>query len=228
MIAGEDGYAEERLHMVRDQIERRGIREPRLIEALRSIPRHCFIPEEERERAYLDGPLPIAEGQTISQPYIVAAMTAYLELTAEDNVLEIGTGSGYQAAVLAKLAKTVHTVERHPLLARQAADVLQSLGLHNVFVHVGDGSLGWPECAPYQAIMVTAASPCVPPQLLNQLALDGRLVIPVGGREGQSLQRWQRLSESYKHEELFPVVFVPLRGTAGWKEEDWNGKSDWF
>jgi protein-L-isoaspartate(D-aspartate) O-methyltransferase len=228
MMPGEDRFADERLRMVREQVERRGIREPRLLEALRSVPRHCFVPEDERDKAYLDGPLPIAEGQTISQPYIVAAMTGLLEIVPEDNVLEIGTGSGYQAAILGKLAKTVHSVERHPLLARQAGEVLESLGLHNVIIHVGDGSLGLEECAPYQGIIVTAASPCVPQQLLNQLAPNGRLVIPVGGREGQSLQRWRRLPEGFEHEELFPVVFVPLRGSAGWKEEDWNGRSDWF
>lgn len=221
-------FANEREQMVRQQIERRGIRDPRLLEAFRSVPRHRFVPEEDQDRAYSDGPLSIGEGQTISQPYIVAIMTDLLELSGDEQVLEVGTGSGYQAAILAKLARLVHSVERVPRLARHAAALLVELGLTNVQVHVGDGSLGWPECAPYQGIVVTAAAPTVPRALLEQLADGGRLVLPVGGRDGQDLQRWQRVGERFECESIFPVAFVPLRGTAGWSDEDWYRRSTGF
>lgn len=170
--------------------------------------------------AYADGPLPIGSGQTISQPYIVALMTQLLELKGNEKVLEIGTGSGYQAAILAYLASEVHTVERHADLARLAARILRDLDLKNVVVHVGDGSRGLFEFAPYDGILVTAGSPQVPPPLFDQLADGGRLVIPVGGRTGQYLERWRRSGTRVESEELTPVAFVPLRGEFGWQEKD--------
>jgi protein-L-isoaspartate(D-aspartate) O-methyltransferase len=223
----EDEFRLEREAMVREQIERRGIRDKRVLEALRSVPRHLFVPAEERRYAYHDGPLPIGEGQTISQPYIVAVMTELLELQGDENVLEIGTGSGYQAAVLGRLARTVHTVERYARLAQRAEETLRTLGVNNVFVHVGDGSLGWPANAPYHAIVVTAAAPVVPPALLDQLLPGGRLVIPIGGPEGQMLERWVRKADHLEREVLFAVAFVPLRGAAGWSEGEWSRRGDY-
>ena len=208
--------------MVIHQIERRGIRDKRVLEALKIVPRHVFVPESMQDSAYEDGPLPIGCKQTISQPYIVALMTSLLRLEGEENVLEIGTGSGYQAAILAILAKTVHTVELHPQLAEQAAAVLHSLGYDNVHVHVGDGSQGWEPAAPYDAIIVTAAAPEVPKPLLNQLSEGGRLVIPVGPSYVQTLEVWQREGNQFTSERDIPVSFVPLRGKYGWSEEEWN------
>jgi protein-L-isoaspartate(D-aspartate) O-methyltransferase len=189
---------------------------------MRQVPRHLFVPPDVRHLAYHDGPLPIGDGQTISQPYIVALMTSLLALKGDENVLEIGTGSGYQAAILSRLAKTVHTVERHINLAVRASQTLQELGYTNVFVHHGDGTLGWPEAAPYDAILVTAAAPTAPPPLLEQLADGGYLVLPVGNRFSQDLQRWQRTGQHYQTESFLPVAFVPLLGKYGWKEELWE------
>jgi len=211
-------YTQQRLRMVREQIMARGIRDPRVLEAMRQVPRHSFIPREFEDLAYRDGPLPIGQGQTISQPYIVALMSEMMELQGDETVLEVGTGSGYQAAVLAQLAKTVHTIERHTPLAEQAEQVLQELGVCNVTVHVGDGTLGLPRYAPYQAIMVTAASPAVPQPLLEQLVDGGRLVIPVGSHGSQILERWSRQGTAYNEEKILPVAFVPLRGKHGWKD----------
>ena len=208
--------------MIREQIFERGIREPRLLDALRRTPRHWFVPPELRQQAYADGPLPIGLGQTISQPYMVAAMTQLLHLQGNETVLEVGTGSGYQAAVLGQMAAKVHTVERHALLAEHARQLLERLGFTNIFVHHGDGSLGWPPGAPYQGILVTAASPLPPAPLFEQLAEGGRLIIPVGGQEGQVLQRWVKIKGQVQRESLFPVAFVPLRGELGWKPEDWQ------
>ena len=217
-----DDYSAQQERMVREQIERRGLTDALLLQAFRQIPRHRFVPQEERQRAYRDGPLPIGGGQTISQPYIVALMTSLLHLDGGQRVLEIGTGSGYQAAILGQLAKSVHTVERLPELAERAAALLKELGSGNVFVHVGDGSLGWREAAPYQAILVTAAAPRVPDALLEQLAPGGRLVLPVGGRSGQDLQVWECTPDGMQIENNIPVAFVPLRGKEGWPEEDWQ------
>ena len=211
-------YTSDRLRMVRDQIIPRGVRDPRVLEAMRQVPRHCFVPPEYETMAYSDGPLPIGQGQTISQPYIVALMSEMLALEGDETVLEIGTGSGYQAAVLAQLAHTVHTIERHAALAEKAEQVLQDLGVRNVAVHLGDGTLGLPRYAPYQAIMVTAASPAVPSPLLEQLADGGRLVIPVGGHGSQVLECWRRQGAAFDHEQVLPVAFVPLRGVHGWKD----------
>ncbi len=202
--------------MVAEQIAARGINDPRVLAAMRQVPRHLFVPNAYREEAYGDHPLPIGEGQTISQPFIVAYMTALLGLQGDEKVLEIGTGSGYQAAVLAHLAREVHTVERLPQLAAQARARLEALGLDNVHVHVGDGTLGLPEHAPYDAILVTAAAPEVPAPLLAQLAEGGRLVAPVGDRGYQHLERWTRRHGRLHREILEAVAFVPLVGEHGW------------
>ena len=214
----ETSYTSQRQRMVREQIIARGVHDRRVLEALLQVPRHRFVPAEYADMAYSDGPLPIGQGQTISQPYIVALMSELLELQGEESVLEVGTGSGYQAAVLAHLAQTVHTVERHAALAEQARQTLEELGLHNVTVHLGDGSLGLAGYAPYQAIMVTAAAPVVPQPLLDQLAEGGRLVIPVGGHGSQMLERWRRQGSHFDQEDALAVAFVPLRGAHGWKD----------
>ena len=218
----EANYANLRNYMVNEQIISRGIHDQRLLKALRSIPRHLFVPEEYANIAYSDGPLPIGHGQTISQPYIVALMTELLELEGDENVLEVGTGSGYQAALLAQLARQVHTIERHEVLAGKAEGLLMSLGLTNIMVHVGDGSLGLPKYAPFEAIMVTAAAPRVPQPLFDQLSDGGRLVLPEGGAGGQILDRWRKQAGGYKQEHITPVAFVPLRGQHGWKEDNWG------
>lgn len=223
-MSDEMNFTKQRHAMVSDQIITRGIRDPRLLAVLREVPRHRFTPLEYVDLAYTDGPLPIGHGQTISQPYIVALMTELLELTGEENVLEVGTGSGYQAAVLSRLARMVHTVERFSELAELAEKHLHEIGVTNVQVHVGDGSLGYPAFAPYEAIMVTAAAPEVPKPLLEQLAPAGRLVIPVGSRGGQVLERWRREEDDFQREDVLPVAFVPLRGEHGWKGDRWG----WF
>lgn len=208
----------QREQMVATQIETRGVRDAGVLAAMREVPREVFVPAELAEFAYRDSPLPIECGQTISQPYIVALMAAALQLSPRDRVLEIGTGSGYAAAVLGRLAKEVHTVERHAVLAEGAAAALAALGVDNVQVHTADGTLGWPAAAPYDAIVVTAAGPEVPAALIAQLAVGGRLVMPVGEREGaQWLLRLTRASEhETRREELMGVRFVPLTGAQGW------------
>jgi protein-L-isoaspartate(D-aspartate) O-methyltransferase len=211
-------YAAEREAMVKNQILARGIRDGRVLEAMRLVPRHRFVQPENRSFAYADGPLPIGHGQTISQPYIVALMSELLQLTGEEKVLEIGTGSGYQAAILAQLARQVYTVERHAELANRSAALLDDLGYANVIVQVGDGSLGLHEMSPFNAIIVTAAAPSVPQALLDQLDLRGRLVIPVGARGAQFLERWERQGVKFNCETVLPVAFVPLVGRFGWKE----------
>lgn len=221
-----DRFWDAREAMVRGQIIKRGIHDPRLIDALLHVPRHQFVPPALIDRAYEDGPLVIGQGQTISQPYIVAAMTHLLNLHGTENVLEIGTGSGYQAAVLAELAATVHTIERHPDLAWQAQYHLEETGYQNVFVHIGDGSLGWSQNAPYQAILVTAAAPEIPGPLIDQLEDGGRLVIPIGSRFGQDLERWQKVGGQMVRESIFPVAFVPLRGQFGWRSDEWEDSID--
>lgn len=218
----EASYANLRNRMVDDQIISRGIHDEHLLDALRRLPRHWFISEEYADMAYSDGPLPIGHGQTISQPYIVALMTELLKLTGDENVLEVGTGSGYQAALLAFLARQVHTIERHASLAEKAETVLLRLGLTNVTVHVGDGSLGLPDYSPFQAIMVTAAAPQVPQPLFDQLDEGGRLVLPEGAAGGQVLDRWSRQGGKFEQEHITPVAFVPLRGEHGWKESNWG------
>jgi len=215
----------ERKEMVRRQIKGRRIQDELVLEAMRTVPRHRFVPPYVRGSAYRDAPLPIGEGQTISQPYVVAFMTAALQLSGGEKVLEIGTGSGYQAAVLALIAGEVISVERLPRLAEEARRTLAELGYDNVRVVVGDGTQGWPEEAPYDAIMVTAASPEVPAPLLQQLADGGRLVAPVGPRHTQQLVRVRREREEFRREDLLGVAFVPLIGEHGW---DKRGSVHWW
>jgi len=208
-------FLDERKRMVERQLRGRGIIDVRVLAAFGSIPRHLFVPQELREWAYEDCPHLIGFGQTISQPFIVAYMTQSLELSGTQRVLEVGTGSGYQAAILSCLVREVHTVELIPSLADRAAHTLADLGVTNVFIHIGDGSQGWIESAPYDAIIVTAAAPRVPKSLLNQLANYGRMILPVGESGFQELELWRREGESFSQETLLPVAFVPLRGKEG-------------
>jgi len=204
--------------MIREDLIGRGVHDPAVLAAMREVPREAFVDEGMQELAYEDHPLPIAEGQTISQPYIVAYMIEALQLSGTDRVLEIGTGSGYAAAVLSRIVTTVHTVERLGGLASSARRRLGMIGYTNIIVHEGDGTLGWPEHAPYDAIVVTAAAPKLPQPLLDQLAIGGRLVVPVGtSSDFQILARVLRVTEhDYRTEELCGVRFVPLIGAAGW------------
>ena len=204
--------------MVRIQIASRGVDDERVLAAMRAVPRHRFVPKHMLGAAYRDSPLPIGQGQTISQPYIVAFMTAELRLTGSEKVLEIGTGSGYQAAILGQLAAQVITVERLPALAEEAGALLSELGYDNVHVNVGDGSRGWPDKAPYDVVIVTAAAPEVPEPLQWQLADGGRLLAPVGPRWTQQLVRVRRVGDTFHTESLLGVAFVPLIGEHGWQE----------
>jgi protein-L-isoaspartate(D-aspartate) O-methyltransferase len=212
-------FAELRREMVDAQLVARGIRDPAVLQAMSTVPREAFVPADQVQFAYADAPLPIGQGQTISQPYIVALMTEALEVTPDDRVLEIGTGSGYAAAVLSRIVKEVCTVERRPELARAAEARFQQLGYHNIHVHTGDGTLGWTERAPYDGIVVTAGGPAIPEPLLDQLEQGGHLVTPVGPRPDlQELIRVRRSGEgAYRQENLGRVRFVPLVGEAGWK-----------
>jgi protein-L-isoaspartate(D-aspartate) O-methyltransferase len=211
--SGDDSRGEERAAMVAEQLIARGIRDPRVLAALREVPRHAFVPEALRPIAYTDQPLPIGHEQTISQPYIVAAMSELAQLRPEDRVLEIGTGSGYQAAVLARLAREVYSIEILAPLAERARATLTQLGIDNVTVRAGDGYQGWPEKAPFAAILVTAAPPVVPAPLKEQLAPGGRLVIPVGGGE-QELRVITRGEHGFEERSVLPVRFVPMTGKA--------------
>lgn len=222
----EDRYVIARARMVNEQIARRGLHNPRLLQAMQQVPRHLFLPMSLRDHAYEDRPLPIGMGQTISQPYIVALMTSLLRLQGDEVVLEIGTGSGYQAAVLSQMARAVHTIERFEDLANAAQARLVRLGYYNTQVHCADGTLGWPDAAPFGGILVTAAAERVPEPLLDQLAEGGRLVIPVGNMLGQVLQLWTRESGKLDVQDVIPVSFVPLRGQWGWSQEDWQHPED--
>jgi protein-L-isoaspartate(D-aspartate) O-methyltransferase len=207
-----------RKRMVQEQIIARGISSPRVIETLLKIPRHLFVQEAMADQAYNDGALPIGEKQTISQPYMVALMSELLELKPQDHVLEIGTGSGYQTAVLASLCRRVWTIERIRPLAMQARKVLDALHLLNVNIKVGDGTLGWPEEAPFDAILVTAGAPAVPEALAQQLAPGGRLVIPVGDAANQTILRIRKQADgSLTSETGVGCRFVPLIGQQGWQ-----------
>ncbi len=214
---GQD-WASRRRAMVDEQIRKRGIRSPRLLEVLERVPRHLFVPEELVAYAYEDRALGIGEGQTISQPYMVAAMTHYLELEGNERVLEIGAGSGYQAAVLSALANEVISVENRPPLAEAARQRLAALGYSNTCVKIGDGTLGWLDAAPFDAILVAAAAPAIPSPLLEQLAEGGRLVIPVGQSDKQMLLRIRKSAGQILEEKLFACQFVPLRGRYGWPD----------
>jgi len=217
--ASSDGREKEfealRRQMVEEQIRGRELRSPRVLEAMMAVPRHEFVPAEYQPLAYTDQPLPIGEGQTISQPYMVAAMAEALELVGTERVLEVGAGSGYQAAVLALLAAEVYTVEFHASLARAVEERLTRLGYLNVHVRAGDGSLGWPEAAPYQAVLVTSAAPEVPPPLVEQLAEGGRLVIPVGQGDYQELRQLRKAAGQVSERTLLYCRFVPLLGRYG-------------
>ena len=201
--------------MIEVQLKRRGIDNERVLEAIRDIKRHLFVPENLRKEAYEDYPLPIGEDQTISQPYMVAIMTELLELRGGERVLEIGTGSGYQTAILAEIAEEVYSVERLESLALRAKKLLDKLGYLNIKIKVGDGSEGWEEFSPYDAILVTAGAPDVPEPLFKQLKEGGRLVIPIGGRFSQVLVRVRKIKGEKEVEEFFDCAFVPLIGKYG-------------
>jgi protein-L-isoaspartate(D-aspartate) O-methyltransferase len=213
-----DRYPAEREEMVRTQIERRGVRAEAVLEAMRAVPREWFVPGAIAGKAYTDAALPIECEQTVSQPYMVARMTELLELEPHQRVLEIGTGSGYQTAILARLAKQVYTVEWYLKLMNLAAGRLERLGQTNVVFRCGDGSLGWPEHAPYDAILVTAGAPDVPEALRSQLAPGGRLVIPVGGKASQTLVRVCRTESGFEREDYLSCRFVKLVGEQGWND----------
>jgi protein-L-isoaspartate(D-aspartate) O-methyltransferase len=213
-----DSFADARQAMVARQLQRRDITDPRVLIAMGTVPRHRFVPAAMVSRAYGDYPLPIGEDQTISQPYIVALMTQWAEVAPGDRVLEVGTGSGYQAAVLAEITEKVFSIEIRPDLARQAAERLKDLGYGRVKVRSGDGYLGWPEAAPFDAILVTAAAPRVPPALAAQLKEGGRLVIPLGPSGGaQTLVRYRRVQGNLVEEASLAVRFVPLVRPPGLK-----------
>jgi protein-L-isoaspartate(D-aspartate) O-methyltransferase len=205
--------------MVANQLVARGIHDQHVLQAFAEIPRHLFVPLEARQLAYGDHPLPIGAGQTISQPYIVAYMLQVLGLNGDETVLEIGTGSGYEAALLGKLAAQVHTIERIPTLAETARQILQQLAASNVSVHVGDGSAGLAAFAPYQAIVSSAGAPRVPQPLLEQLTDGGRLLLPVGEPGAQVLQFWRRQGVQFTHRQLGDVAFVSLIGRYGWQSD---------
>jgi len=213
-----DEFEKARERMVDLQIVRRGIKDPRVITAMKKVPRHLFVSESLRSQAYEDHPLLIEEKQTISQPYIVALMTEALQLKGHEKVLEIGTGSGYQTAILAELADKVFTIERIPLLAEKARKRLEELGYKNIVYRIGDGSLGWPEEAPFDGILVSAAAPSIPQPLIDQLAMGGRLIIPVGDRLSQELVLVERVPEGIRKSFLGGVRFVDLIGKWGWSE----------
>ena len=211
-------FQKARDRMVETQLAGRGIRNHRVLEAMRRVPRHLFVEEALQEQAYSDYPLPIGEKQTISQPYIVALMSEVLELKGDEKILEIGTGSGYQAAILAELADRVFSVERFPPLAYRASQILKKLGYQNILIRVADGSLGWPEEAPFDGIMVTAGTPKIPQPLTDQLRLGGRLVLPVGDRLSQELVLVERTPEGMRKTDFGGVRFVDLVGKWGWEE----------
>ena len=211
-------YEKERSRMVDEQIAGRGVKDERVLAVMRKIPRHEFLPEGIRGMAYNDSALPLGEGQTMSQPYMVAIMTELLGLKGTERVLEIGTGSGYQAAVLAELCQKVYTVERIKTIADKARATLDRLGYKSVAIKIYDGTYGWKEMAPYDAIIVTAGSPDIPAPLVEQLKEGGRMVIPVGDRYGQQLITVVKTAEGMSTERSIPCVFVPLIGNHGWKE----------
>jgi protein-L-isoaspartate(D-aspartate) O-methyltransferase len=207
-----DPFVEEREAMVREQMEKRGVQNPRVLAAMRKVPRHLFVPEEAQSKAYRDGPLPIGEDQTISQPYIVAVMSELLELQGGEKVLEIGTGSGYQAAVLAELTKDVYSIEIIPSLARTAKKALERAGYRQVHLKVGDGYAGWAEQAPFDGIIVTCAPEAVPQALQDQLKEGGRMVIPVGAWPSQTLFVMRKQNGKLVSQPVFSVRFVPMVG----------------
>jgi protein-L-isoaspartate(D-aspartate) O-methyltransferase len=220
MFHNKTSFEEARQWMVERQLAQRGIADERVLQAMRTVPRHKFVPEDLWDMAYRDTPLPIGHDQTISQPYIVAYMTQMLHLTPDDRVLEVGTGSGYQAAILSQLAKQVYTIERMKGLAQRADQILQELGYQNIQVRLGDGGYGWPDAAPFNAIIITAAAPEIPSPLIAQLAEGAPLVAPIGPAGYQELVRLYKKGDQTKLEHLVPVAFVPLVGEHGWRERD--------
>ena len=219
------GFLIDRLRMVATQIKWRGIQDSKVLRAMRQIPRHRFVPAVFQSEAYDDCALPIGWGQTISQPFIIALMTSLLHLQGDEDILEIGTGSGYQAAILANLVHKVYTVEFIPGLASTARKILHSLSINNVEVICADGSGGYSQAAPYSGIIVTAGAPKVPSVLFHQLTAEGRLVIPIGDRGSQILQLWTQKNGTWQPDTILPVAFVPLRGEAGWSSSDWPNES---
>jgi protein-L-isoaspartate(D-aspartate) O-methyltransferase len=205
-----------RERMVQEQLEARNIFDPRVLNAMRDIPRHYFVPDELRHLAYRDGPLPIGFEQTISQPFIVGYMTQCLQLSGHETVLEIGTGSGYQTAILCQLAAHVVSIERHGALAESAAEKLEMLGIENVDIHEGDGSQGLPDMAPFDAILVSAAAPAIPNVLMAQLGESGRMVLPIGDSYNQYLERVYRMGNTWQVEQLLPAMFVLMIGRYGY------------
>lgn len=212
-----------RERMVRDQLAAKGISDKRVLDAFLKVPRHKFVPDSYIENAYSDFPLPIGSDQTISQPYMVALMTELLRVGKDHRILEVGTGSGYQLAILCELAREAYSVERMDNLAAKARLTLEGLGYKNFDIGVGDGTLGWHEHAPYNGIVVTAGAPGIPGSLLSQLAEGGRLVIPVGGSLGQILTLVERAGDSFKKTEICGCVFVPLVGKDGWPSINMRG-----
>jgi len=208
-----------RERMVDEQLKSRGIKDLKVLKVISELPRHEFIPNDYLANAYADYPISIGEGQTISQPYIVALMTERLKLTGQEKVLEIGTGSGYQTAILATLSREVYSVERIKSLAEMATRQLEKMGFTNIKIKVGDGSLGWEEYAPFDRIIVTAAAPQIPDNLIRQLADKGIMIIPVGGSFSQILTRVKRHGSDIKSEDVCGCVFVPLVGKYGYKEQ---------
>ncbi len=212
-----DSYEKDREKMVEEQLVTRGINDSRVLAAMRKVPRHLFVTQELRQQAYEDKPLPIGHDQTISQPYIVALMVEAMELKGQEQVLEIGTGSGYEAAILAELCGQLFSVERVEALARKARALLDDLGYKNISIQVGDGTLGWNEHAPYDVIVVSAAAPQIPRPLIEQLKPEGILILPMGEEDLQSLARIRKRKEGLKEEYLGECRFVKLRGEYGWK-----------
>ncbi len=213
-----DPYEYRRQLMVRQQIAERGVRDPRVLEVMREVPRHLFVREHLRTQAYSDHALPIEGGQTISQPYVVARMTEMLDLSPEHSVLEIGTGSGYQTLILARLARRVYSLERVPELARRAIERLRPFRLDNVKIQAFDGTVGWSDVGPFDRILVTAGAPEAPPPLLDQLVDGGKLVIPEGPRSSQFLARYEKTADGVRKELGEAVAFVPLIGRYGWRD----------
>lgn len=214
-----NAHAGKRQYMVDTQIVARGIKDQRVIEAMQKVPRHLFLDEALWPQAYEDHPLPIGEKQTISQPYIVALMTEALKLKGNEKVLEIGSGSGYQTAILAELAEQVYTIERIPVIAKRARKTFDQLQYKNIVLTITDGSSGWKDHSPYDGIIVTAASPSAPKPLLEQLAVNGRLVIPIGGEAGQELVVYEKIDKNeFKQENYGGCRFVKLVGEHGWKK----------
>jgi len=214
----DDTYLRER--MVRELVEARGVRDPRVLAAMREVPRHLFVREHLMSQAYGDHALPIGAAQTISQPYVVARMTEVLEVGPGDKVLEIGTGSGYQTAILARLARWVYSLERISDLAHQAIHRMRQLGILNVKIQAFDGTVGWSEVAPFERILVAAGAPSAPRPLLEQLAPRGRMLIPEGDRKRQRLVLYERLAKGVRRREIEDVAFVPLVGRHGWDETE--------